>query len=73
MICQRYNFVRSGYLHPANASLMNAGNGGGWWSSYGEATIGAYHLYITVGVNPSNGSGSYAGFPLRCLSTVLGM
>ncbi len=75
-------FVRSGYLIPNVGKSWDAGQYGYWWSSRGSSTRydgvttpSAYHLHFNAtGVNPSNGpSNRYYGFPLRCLSTVLGM
>ncbi len=70
-------FVRSGYVHLPNTAgtLRHAGLHGDWWSSRGDAATGAYHLNFTAtGVSPSFGPDNrWHGFPLRCLSTVLGM
>ena len=59
--------------------LGYVGPSGFWWSSraviYSSSTLAnAYSLYFSsTTVNPLNGpSNRYAGFPLRCLSTVLG-
>ncbi len=70
-------FVRSGYVDLPNTAgtLRYAGVYGYWWSSRGDAATGAYYLRFTAtGVYPSRGPNSrWNGFPLRCLSTVLGM
>ena len=74
--------VRSGNLNPNDGKSWNAGINGYWWSSRGSstrydgvATPSAYNLnFNATGVYPSNGPHNrYYGFPLRCLSTVLGM
>ena len=70
--------MRSGYFH----LLVTTGTFGGagveslWWSS--RAYSDANHIYDLwfngTDVIPSRGpSARYHGFPLRCLSTVLGM
>ncbi len=42
--------------------------------SDGVTTPSAYNLYFhTTVVTPSDSTDRYRGFPLRCLSTVLGM
>ncbi len=70
--------VRSGYVFLSNTAgtLRSAGAEGVWWSSraYSTATV-AYDLYLQASgaVAPSNYSTRYLAFPLRCLSTVLGM
>jgi len=77
-------FVRSGYVNPSNSAgtFRDAGSGGFWWSSRGASTRydgvttpSAYRLHFGVtGVSTSNGPHNrYIAFPLRCLSTVLGM
>jgi len=64
------------YLPNAAGTFGYAGAEGVWWSSraYSTAT-NAYELYLQTSgaVAPSNNSNRYNGFPLRCLSTVLGM
>ena len=73
-------FVRSGGFY------LNAGAAGGphsgylgyhglFWSSRSDSTTAnAYNLYfLASNVNPSNSTDRWRGFPLRCLSTVLGM
>ena len=66
----------------SGATLRDAGSIGYWWSSRGSstrfdgvATPSAYYLrFSATGVSPSDGPGNrYAGFSLRCLSTVLDM
>ncbi len=72
-------FVRSGgiYLTNSSGATAHAGrmaNYGSFWSSRGDAATHAYDLdFITTSVSPSAGSIRWYGFPLRCLSTVLGM
>ena len=71
-------FVRSGWiLLPTTAGTFRfAGALSVWWSSRAySSTTYAYDLYLqTTGVvSPSYDSNRYDGFPLRCLSTVLGM
>lgn len=76
-------FVRSGYFNlPTTAgTFRNAGIIGGWWALRGSSTHAdgsmvpsAYHLHVNAkGIYPSGGPyGRSVGFPLRCLSTVLG-
>jgi hypothetical protein len=77
------SFVRSGHINPSNSAgtFRSVGYEGVWWSSrwtdnvWGSAGLGGYYLYFNAtGVGPSNGpTERYHGFPLRCLSTVLGM
>ena len=71
-----YTLVRSGYidLTITAGTLRAAGYGGVWWSSrtYSSADR-AYDFYFTTVIYPSNISGRYCGFSLRCLSTVLDM
>ncbi len=44
------------------------------WSSYGASQPLAYNLYVKININlPSAEDSRFYGFPLRCLSTVLGM
>ena len=67
-------FVRSGVVHPANSAgtFRNAGLNGNWWSSRAySSTTHAYHLHFNTSVDASHDSHRYAGFPLRCLSTVI--
>ncbi len=46
----------------------------GWSSHSGNITSNAYYLEIFTAVEPSLGPNQrWFGFPLRCLSTVLGM
>ena len=69
-------FVRSGYIElPSTAgTLRNAGLNADYWSSRGSAAANAYGLGFATAVYPSNGPNNrWYGFPLRCLSTVLGM
>ncbi len=69
-------FVRSGYVYLPNTAgtLRYAGLHGDWWSARGDAATSAYGLYFNAtGVYPSNGDVRWHGYPLRCLSTVLGM
>ncbi len=74
--------MRSGYLAPLDGKSWFAGQNGYDWSSRGASTRydgvstpSAYFLvFNAAGMYPSNGpSNRYDGFPLRCLSTVLGM
>ena len=76
--------MRSGWLYPSilTGVFRHAGAGSVWWSAGGtdtraDGTAGpsAYDLYIYLNtINPSHyNSDRYAAFPLRCLSTVLGM
>ncbi len=44
-----------------------------WSSSTYSAVTRAYNLDIGTEVNVSGPGARYSGFPLRCLSTVLGM
>ena len=76
-------FVRSGHVSLANTAgtLRVAGTYGHYWSSRASSTNAsgisvpsAYNLYfLASNVNPSYSDVRYRGFPLRCLSTVLGM
>ena len=75
-------FVRSGNLSPHDGKSWHAGQGGLYWSWRGSSTRydgtaipSAYYLEFNVtGVYPSRGPlERWHGFPLRCLSTVLGM
>ena len=76
-ICPDAGFVRSGYVHLAltTGTSRYAGDTGDWWSSRGDIAAGAYNFYFNAtGILPSGGpSDRYFAFPLRCLSTVLGM
>jgi len=74
--------VRSGGLAPDAGKSWNPGQDGYDWSSRasstrydGAAIPSAYYLgFNATGVYPSSGPfNRYLGFPLRCLSTVLGM
>ena len=69
--------MRSGYLNVEHTvgSLRHAGSNSGNWSSWGVGEINAYYLaFYADGVGPSHGPNArYHAFPLRCLSTVLGM
>ncbi len=74
--------MRSGVLSPNNGKFWTAGLEGHWWSSYGtdirhdDAVVlsGYYMSFNSMGVNPSRGPDyRFYAFPLRCLSTVLGM
>ena len=77
--------MRGGFINlPSRngGTFLDAGIYGDWWSSRGSSTRtdgsaipSAYVLYFTTtGVGPSAGPHTrYAGFPLRCLSTVLDM
>ena len=67
--------MRSGYINVGIPALRYAGAvGHGWPSrSYSTAT-NAYYFYFTASdVGPSHHDNRWYGFPLRCLSTVLGM
>ena len=77
-------FVRSGsvYLPNTAGTFGYAGHSADYWSSRGSSTRydgvstpSAYRLlFNATGVYPSNGPNNhYIAFPLRCLSTVLGM
>lgn len=73
-------FVRSGGIYFDDGTVGGPHSGGmgdtgRFWSSRGGAATDAYVLYFDATiVNPSNGPNNhYVGFPLRCLSTVLGM
>ena len=77
-------FVRSGHVALPGVSggtFRYAGQVGYGWSSrgadniWGSAGLGDYYLaFNATGVYPSYGPGNrYAGFSLRCLSTVLDM
>jgi len=75
-------FVRSGYVDLPNTAgtLRYAGLDGYEWSSRGAAytsstSAAAYYLEFNDStVYPSGGPDArWVGFPLRCLSTVLGM
>ena len=73
-------FVRSGLLYPADGKSWHAGIAGYWWSSRAAAytsstSATAYSLGFNAStVYPSHGPYTrWGGFPLRCLSTVLGM
>ena len=80
---QVQSFVRSGYVHltVSAGNFRNAGKWGFDWSSrgtdsvWGSAGLGGYNFsFSATGVNLSNGPDNrWIGFPLRCLSTVLGM
>ncbi len=68
-------FVRSGYIHPGGGKSWAVGLTGHCWSLRGDIISTSYGLgFNAAGVIPSNGPHErlYA-FPLRCLSTVLGM
>ncbi len=72
--------MRSGGIYLTNnaGATAHAGrmaNYGSFWSSRGGAATNAYFLnFITTGVTPSLGPWErWLGFPLRCLSTVLGI
>jgi len=75
--------VRSGYilLIIDAGTLRHNSYHGHYWSSRGSSmrsdgvtTPSAYNLYFhTTVVTPSDSTDRYRGFPLRCLSTVLGM
>jgi len=68
-------FVRSGHLYPHDGKSWGAGQYGYDWSSRSYSTTAyAYSLnFLASDVTPSNYGYRYDGFPLRCLSTVLGM
>jgi len=80
-------FVRSGGIYFDDGTVGGPHSGGmadtnRTWSSRGSSTRydgaavpSAYPLFFTAtSVNPSGGSRErYLAFPLRCLSTVLGM
>ncbi len=69
-------FVRSGDIYlPATGTFRDAGQYGYWWSSRSYSTVtDAYRLgfHATI-VSPSLSLARWYAFPLRCLSTVLGM
>jgi len=71
--------VRSGNLAPYDGKSWNAGQNGYEWSSRGAAhnsttSASAYYLAFNGStVYPSASYDRWYGFPLRCLSTVLGM
>ncbi len=69
--------MRSGivYLAGTAGTLRYAGLYADYWSSRGGAATTAYSLAFHAStVDPSSGPHiRYYGFPLRCLSTVLGM
>ncbi len=69
-------FVRSGRVSTADGWIRALAGFGRLWSSYasGLNTV-AYNLALdTTTVDSSSGPNArYFGFPLRCLSTVLGM
>ncbi len=74
--------MRSGYIVPATAAdtFKIAGKNGYNWSLRGsntryddESVPSAYNLAFYTAVLPINGPNNrYNGYPLRCLSTVLG-
>ena len=70
-------FVRSGHfnLTISAGTFRYAGREGGWWSSRSDSiTANAYLLYFNASyVYPSPSDARWRGYPLRCLSTVLGM
>jgi len=76
-------FVRSGriFLAVSTDAFGSAGYEGNWWSLrgtdnvWGSAGLGGYYLGFTASaVIPSAGPAPrWVAFPLRCLSTVLGM
>ena len=70
-------FVRSGivYLAGTAGTFRYAGLYADYWSSRGSAATNAYSLAFHAStVDPSSGPYMrWHGFPLRCLSTVLGM
>ena len=69
-------FVRSGWLYVANGVIGSPGAWGGDWASYTGDATSAYRLYFnetTVWLLLNNYYRRFIGFPLRCLSTVLGM
>ncbi len=70
-------FVRSGFIHLALSAgtLRDTGISGQWWASQSYSTdIRSYYLGFGTNVVYASGNGNrYYGFPLRCLSTVLGM
>ena len=69
--------MRSGYvaLTVSAGTFRNTGQYGFWWSSRSySTTTSAYLLDFNAStVYPSNYNSRWDGFPLRCLSTVLGM
>ena len=74
--------MRSGYVGPGDGKHWTANQWGFNWSSrasstrYDDTTTpSAYNLHFSAKtVLPSNGPNErWHGFPLRCLSTVLGM
>ncbi len=76
--------MRSGYIYLTddNGTLVGISHDGHWWSlrgsstnASGNANPSAYYLLLgSTDIYPSAGPlNRYAAFPLRCLSTVLGM
>ena len=61
-------FVRGGLVYPGNF-LTYAGYYGGYWSSVGRSSSGAYFLYFdSGGVYPSYNDARYVGFSVRCVA-----
>ena len=70
-------FVRSGRigLTVSAGTLGNASQYGHWWSSRADVYTSdtAYDLSFNTAMSPSYMNNRWNAFPLRCLSTVLGM
>jgi len=69
-------FVRSGYVDlPITAGTLRLVNfDGRYWSSYSNTANSANSLLLnSTSIFPSPSYDQYRGYPLRCLSTVLGM
>jgi len=67
--------VRSGDLLPYDGKSWSAGWLAVVWSSRAAGAAGAYRLVVYSTVYPSGDTANdrFYAFPLRCLSTVLGM
>lgn len=68
--------MRSGYIYPGNTTgtFRYSGQGGRFWSSQGYSNSNhANDLSASTSISPSGYSERAAAFPLRCLSTALGM
>jgi len=72
--------VRSGGIYFDDGTVGGPHSGGigdtgPWWSSrsYSSTTNGYYLVFGASDVHPSASLDRWRGFPLRCLSTVLGM
>ena len=61
-------FVRGGLVRPGDY-LNVAGSSGVYWSSVGRNSSNAYYLTFASGnVYPSNYSGRYNGYSVRCVA-----